>query len=81
MVVTSIFWMMNELKHVPWIKDLLFPFIQSYLDSYVSFETFLWYGFSKLSPHKYSILKKKCKYISPQKPPFLIQNMTLKKQL
>jgi hypothetical protein len=51
---------------------MLFPFIQICIDSCISFETFVQYGFSKLLFTNVMLLKN-CKYVSPQKLTFLIQ--------
>jgi hypothetical protein len=58
-------------------KDLLFSFIQTCVNSYVSLETFGFYGFSKFLSTNI-LLFKECKYVAPQKLTFLVQNMTLK---
>jgi hypothetical protein len=56
----------------------LFSFIKICIDSYISFERFVHYRFSKLLSTNI-LLFKRCKYVSPQKVTFLIQNMTLRK--
>jgi hypothetical protein len=58
----------------------LFSFIKIWIDSYISFERFVQCRFSKLLS-TYILLFKRCKYVSPQKLTFLVQNMTLQKWL
>jgi hypothetical protein len=58
----------------------LFSFIKICIDSYISFERFVQWRFSKLLSTNI-LLFKRCKYVSPQKLTFLVQNMTLQKWL
>jgi hypothetical protein len=52
--------------------------VKIYIDSYISFERFVQYRFSKLLSTNVRFLKRR-KYVSPQKLTFLIENMTLQK--
>jgi hypothetical protein len=67
MVVTSIFWMMNEFRHGFWIEGvfLFYSFIKICIDSYINFEQFLQYRFLKLFLINI-LLFIECKYISSQ---------------
>jgi hypothetical protein len=79
MVVASIFWTMDEFKHVAWVERLaIFIHQNLYKFSYISLQTFVQWRFSKLRSIN-NILFKECKYVSPQKLTFLVQNMTLQK--
>jgi hypothetical protein len=69
--------MMNEFKHVWWIERLV-VFIHQNLYRFFSFERFVQCRFSKLL-FTNILLFKRCKYVSPQKLTFLVQNMTLQK--
>jgi hypothetical protein len=58
MVTASIFWMMNEFTHVPWIERFsifIHPNLYGFL--YITFETFVLYRFSKIL-YKYPIVQK-----------------------
>jgi hypothetical protein len=72
-------WWINSNIFDGW-KDLLFSFIKICIDSYIIFERFMQCRFSKLL-YTYILLFKRCKYVSPQKLTFLVQNMTLQKWL
>jgi hypothetical protein len=52
------------------LKDLLFSFIKICINSYISFERFVQYKFSKLLSTNILLLKR-CKYVSSQKLTFL----------
>jgi hypothetical protein len=63
----SIFWMMN----VSCIEGLIDPFIKIWIDSYISFERFVWHRFSK--PFSTNVLLfKECKYDSSRNLTFLV---------
>jgi hypothetical protein len=73
MVATSIFWMMNEFKHVSLIDGLsisIHPNLYQFL-IYVSFEIFVQYGFLKFL-YANLLLFKDWKDVSPHKLSFLI---------
>jgi hypothetical protein len=78
--VVSMIWMMNEFKHVWWIERLVVFIHQNSIDSYISFARFVQCRFSKLLSTNI-LLFKRCKYVSPQKLTFLVQNMILQKWL
>jgi hypothetical protein len=76
MVATPISWIMDEFKNVSWMEGISTLIHQFFLESYVNFETFVAYRFSKLLPTN-TLLFKDCKYISHQKLTSLVQIMTL----
>jgi hypothetical protein len=80
MVAASIYWMMNEFEHanVSWVKRFAISIHPICIDSHVILEIFVQYGFSKLIS-KNIILFKECKYVSPQKLTFLVQNTIVEK--
>jgi hypothetical protein len=61
-------------------KIRLFSFIKICIDSYISFERFVPYRFSKLLSTNI-LLFRRCMYVSPQKLTSLVYNMTLQKEL